>query len=346
MELHFYMILILYANFGNGAETSSFSSFGTKNESTIIDCEHGIFLADSVCLPKIYLKGQVPKVPTRVVSRLEISSIREINDKNMIISLEIYQETLWVDDRMKSSLTENEVVVLNNNMISLIWKPDLWIQNLLNFRLHTILEPTGGLIIMNKKFCKNKDLSLMIVRANSESQTKNCAEIEEDNMKQHLLIMYNMEAQVQLYCNFHFENYPMDTQTCDIVMNSAYPYPGIVDLVFEQGQFGVTNNNLNSDDFQIEVIFHETASPNGINILIRLERRILPFIIKYYLPSIAIAIISLVNYCIPIEATPARVTLLVTQFLTLTNILIYQQVRYTISILSWYSFEFLTNNEN
>ena len=193
---------------------------------------------------------------------------------------------------------------------------------------------------MNKKFCKNKDLSLMIVRANSESQTKNCAEIEEDNMKQHLLIMYNMEAQVQLYCNFHFENYPMDTQTCAFVMDSAYPYPGIINLAFEQGQFGVTNNNLNSDGFQIDVIFQESASPPGIHILIHLERRILPYIIKYYLPSAAIAIISLVNYCIPIEATPARVTLLVTQFLTLANILIYQQVRYTIFIMSCYSYYF------
>ena len=131
----------------------------------------------------------------------------------------------------------------------------------------------------------------------------------------------------------------MDTQTCDFVMNSAYPYPDIVNLSFEQGQFGATNNNINIDDFQIKVIFQDNSSHTGINMLIRLERCVLPFVMKYYMPSIAIAMISLINYCIPIDCTPAIVTLLVMQFLTLTNILIYQQVYFTIFFRPCYSFE-------
>ena len=74
------------------------------------------------------------------------------------------------------------------------------------------------------------------------------------------------------------------------------------------------------------VIFQDNSSPTGIKVLIELERRLLPFILKYYLPAMASAVVSLVNYLIPVDCMPARVSLLVTQFLTLTNILIYQQV--------------------
>ena len=309
---------------GNNAQLSS--SYPME-ETKSIDCEGGTHLADSICIPRNYMKGQVPSIPTVVASRLEISAIRNVDDKKMLITIETYLESLWIDNRLETSLLNNEFVVLNNNLINMIWKPDLWIRNLFSFRVHTILEPTGGLVMMNKKLCKAKDFSLMTVRNISTSRiNKTCEEGMENQINSNLLVMYNMEAQIQIYCNFHFESYPMDTQLCDFVMNSAYPYPDIVNLSFEQGLFGATNNNLNIDDFRIKVIFQDNSSPTGIKVLIELERRLLPFILKYYLPAMAIAVVSLVNYLIPVDCLPARVSLLVTQFLTLTNILIYQQV--------------------
>ena len=327
MKLYFYVISILNLNFlsiGNYAQPSS--SYPME-ETKSIDCEGGTHLADSICIPRNYMKGQVPSIPTVVASRLEISAIRNVDDKKMLITLEIYLESLWIDNRLETSLLNNEFVVLNNNLINMIWKPDLWIRNLFSFRVHTILEPTGGLVMMNKKLCKTKDFSLMTVRNISTTRiNKTCEDGIENEINSNLLVMYNMEAQIQIYCNFHFESYPMDTQLCDFVMNSAYPYPDIVNLSFEQGLFGATNNNLNIDDFRIKVIFQDNSSPTGIKVLIELERRLLPFILKYYLPAMAIAVVSLVNYLIPVDCMPARVSLLVTQFLTLTNILIYQQV--------------------
>ena len=120
----------------------------------------------------------------------------------------------------------------------------------------------------------------------------------------------------------------MDTQHCEFLMNSSYPDPNIVHLLFEQGQFGITNKNVNLDDFKIGATFEDKHTQMGVRVIIKLERCILPFIIRYYLPCMAIAVVSLINFCIPIECVPARVTLLVTQFLTLTNILIAQQVRF------------------
>ena len=287
-------------------------------------CDGGQFLSRSICIPKYYLNGEVPAIPTLVNSRVEINNIREVNDKDMRITLEIYQESLWIDNRIRTSLSPNEVAVLNNNLIKLLWKPDLWIKNLFRFKLHAILEPTGGLVIMNKEFCENEGFTLRAVREKS-SRIKNCS--DQVVTKPNTLVMYNMEAQVELHCNFHFENFPMDTQYCEFSMNSSYPYPDIVHLSFEQGQFGVTNRNLHTDDFMMEVLFQDNTNQTGVKMVIRLERCILPYVIRYYLPCMAIAIVSLINFCIPLECIAARVTLLVTQFLTLTNILISQQVR-------------------
>ena len=87
---------------------------------------------------------------------------------------------------------------------------------------------------------------------------------------------------------------------------------------------GITNKNSNVDDFAIQINFKNNQT--GMHSKIHLKRYILPFVIKYYLPSIAIITVSLISFLISVYSIPARVALLVTQFLTLTNILIAQQV--------------------
>ena len=109
-------------------------------------------------------------------------------------------------------------------------------------------------------------------------------------------------------------------------MDVSYPYPNIVELSIRLGIFGETNQHSHTDDFDIEVTFDFKSNQSGIHSMIKLERRIMPYIIQYYLPCIATVCVSMIGFCISLDSIPARVTLLVTQFLTLTNILISQQV--------------------
>ena len=140
------------------------------------------------------------------------------------------------------------------------------------------------------------------------------------------MVTYNLEAQATVHCNFYFERYPMDTQHCEFTMDGSYPYADIMTLKFEEGHFGVTNNNSNTDDYVIDVTFKENSNGTGIHSIIKMKRCVLPFIIKYYLPCIAILCVSSISFLISLRSVPGRVALLVTQFLTLTNILIAQQV--------------------
>ena len=51
-----------------------------------------------------------------------------------------------------------------------------------------------------------------------------------------------------------------------------------------------------------------------------------PFILRYYLPCVAIVIVTQISFYIPPDAIPGRIGLLITLFLTLMNLLIGEQV--------------------
>ena len=274
------------------------------------ECKNGTLLSSLVCIPEGYLKGEVPDKPTVVRTRIEINNILEVNDKKMRITLDFYQELIWVDNRIRTKLSPGGASVLNNDCINQIWMPDLWIKNLFDFKLLGVLKPTTGLIITVQDRC---------------GAAKHCSN-KNQNLEQDTLVTYNMEAQATIHCNFFFLSYPLDTQYCEFQMDGSYPYPNIVDLSFELGLFGVTNKNNNIDDFKVEITFHDKANQTGIHSIIKLQRSVLPFVIKYYLPCIAIITVSLISFLISVDSTPARVGLLVTQFLTLINILIAMQV--------------------
>ena len=272
-------------------------------------CENGTLIAGNICIPYGYMKGEAPAKPTIIQTKFEIDNIREVNDKEMRITVEFYLELVWKDNRIKTKLLVNETMVLNNKMIESIWKPDLWIKNLHDFKIHNVLEPTSGLMIMNGKNC--------VVSPCTEKGTK-----------QNTIITYNFEAQATIYCNFKFSNYPMDKQSCDLVMGRAYPIPNVVNFAFEIGLFAVTGKNEVLDDFEIKVVFDKVSNQTGIRGTIYLRRNIFPYIIKYYLPCAAIMTMSSLSFFMSKEsgAIIGRMALLVTQFLTLTNILIAQQV--------------------
>ena len=70
-----------------------------------------------------------------------------------------------------------------------------------------------------------------------------------------------------------------------------------------------------------------SSGNNTIGISDVLTHSITPYFFKYYIPSIAIVTISMMGFTMPLSALPERVALLVTQFLTLTELFIHEMVR-------------------
>jgi hypothetical protein len=90
----------MYISFAKTLSIASIPSQTSKNEEMKLNCENGTLLSSSVCIPEGYLKEEVPEIPTVVNTKMEINNIREVNDKKMLITLDFYQELVWVDNRL------------------------------------------------------------------------------------------------------------------------------------------------------------------------------------------------------------------------------------------------------
>ena len=87
----------------------------------------------------------------------------------------------------------------------------------------------------------------------------------------------------------------------------------------ESAGFEVTKTPFNQN-------FTSGTKLHFVGFEIRLKRILSPFIYRYYLPCGAIVMVSQISFIIPLTAIPGRVALVVTQFLTLTNLFIHQMV--------------------
>ena len=305
-------ILALISNVCH-AEMSQEQNLTNENVEYPSICRNGTILGEAACLPSNYLKEDAPERPTVIKTKMEIDNIREINDKEMKIMFELYLELIWADDRI-IPLSTDKPVPLNNKIINKIWKPDLWIKNLYNFKIHTLLESTSGLMIIKENDCEDSTCD------GSESQGK-------------ATVYYNLEAEVSVYCNFNFDGYPMDTQKCDFIMAGSYWLEDVVTFKYEMALFGETEKNVLLDAFDINMIFNPSSNSSelfydSLSSTFILRRNIFPYILKYYLPAAAIVIMSSLSFLVTKDSNAiiGRMAIVVTLILTLTNILIAQQV--------------------
>ena len=85
----------------------------------------------------------------------------------------------------------------------------------------------------------------------------------------------------------------------------------------------VTEDENNDEETEQNTIDEETEQgKNQIGIKIEMNRMLSSFMLEYYMPCIAIVLVSQLSYVIPVTAIPGRVALLVTLFLTLVSLFI------------------------
>lgn len=286
------------------AETAIVNEKFSEVKEHYVDCEGGILLSSSICLPKGYRKGELPTTPLEINTAIEVNNIREIDDKKMTVSLEFHPQLIWAGNRIATNFSEEETrrgKVLNNNNIQNIWKPDLLIENLCYFKQHSVLGDMSGLAIGN-------GLAL--------------------GLKNETVIWYEFSAKASIYCNFEFLKYPMDEQNCNFTIGTTYPSQRTVIFTFRTSVFRFGENTYNTDDFNLNILNVNGNIDNNttFGFTIKMQRRLQPFIMECYFPCIAIVVVSQISFLIPLDTVSGRVALLVTQFLTLTNICIHQQV--------------------
>ena len=133
-----------------------------------------------------------------------------------------------------------------------------------------------------------------------------------------------------LFCDFEFSSIPLDTQVYHFVQSVG---PEGVCLLLPPKLPHKWNHKTNG--YQVSVKQIGTSITTNIDFKngtckcgfdVTLSRMIQPYLFQYYFPSITIVVVSQISFIIPLSAIPGRIGLIVTQFLTLTNIFIHQMV--------------------
>ena len=270
-----------------------------------------------VCIQKDYQKFKPPnaRVPIALVIYDLGTTLTEINEERKTLSLDIQLLLHWEDSRIQGKfLDEMDVHMLPpilKDGTSLIWSPGTEIENL---RKLTFLNDP---IKFNWVF-----LSPAVNSGFNPNST---------------IVNVYIEWHVEISCTFDFSTYPFDDQGCGfriLLWDSNI-------IHVRSGDNPLGDNSLLSDKaiqthgfevwkYSINGTHHPwpgtVFSFGKFGYDIKIRRMFKPYVYQYYIPCALIVIASCLSFIIPISAIPGRVGLVVTQFLTLTNLFINQKV--------------------
>ncbi|XP_053398808.1 glycine receptor subunit alpha-2-like [Mercenaria mercenaria] len=229
--------------------------------------------------------------PVTVLVQLHITNIDSISESNMDYSIGMFLRQTWNDSRLAyKKIPELRSLELDSRLISSIWVPDLFITNEKKAQFHTVTVP-------------NK---LMHIYPEGRVQ-------------------YSIRISATLHCNMDLRKYPLDSQTCYVMMESyGYstdilefrwnPSPVSRDTRLALAQFDLGEmKRFQCDKEYISVTY------TCIMLELKLTRQFGYYITQIYIPSMLIVILSWVSFWLDKEAVPARISLGLLTVLTMTT---------------------------
>ena len=278
--------------------------------------QHNYKSIKGVCIKKDYQMNEPPLkrnlTPLLVLDHM--TKISSINEKGKLLDLDIKMRLMWEDVRIKSRFSDymdfHRLPPITKDGSSLIWVPPTEIENLksLNF-LNDPIKFNWVLLFLSSPELEMFSLNTTLVHA-------------------------FVEWHVTISCEFDFSRYPLDDQTCGFRM---WLYDSMVtyeDMSLER-KLQTWGNATPTHGFEITKLeiqpSVEELPGTGLEFGkfgydLRMKRIVTPFIYQYYLPCGLIVVASCLSFIVPISATPGRIALVVTQFLTLTNLFINEKV--------------------
>ena len=253
-----------------------------------------------------------------------------IDENKNILTLQMHQFMEWEDLRIKSNLSVMQNMEcpecwtkLFPPSVEKIWHPnlDMHIQDLWDWK--SLYDPFW----------------FESVGINRCSWMRNC------NMASNVTHLYAEKSwRANVFCKFDFLLFPLDSQHCKFrqIFQSTSEFVKFFLYPTSKNKF-LVNVTKRVRNWEYRGIgFDITIQPIG-NLIglssewqnltaefgfdIKLRRVVEPYLFQYYFPSAAIVVVSHISFIIPLSSIPGRVGLVVTQFLTLTNIFIHQMVR-------------------
>ena len=286
----------------------------------------------NVCLTKDYSKFDEPNESNRTHLGIVFLNHQAVNvdDKKKEITLEVSALIHWKDERIKAFFSPHR------NYIQL---PPIMPQN--PPRIWTPFTKIEIPNIRNIKYLRNPTVANFRVQQAEHVNGMFKNDLFPSNFP---IVQSYIKWSISIHCQFQFSKFPFDENSCPFVLrfwdtdislgvpkSSWESWKGLKGHK-EKVDFK-EKEQKEADGFKIEVkqIHPSNTSFDGfyftdVELFITIKRQSTKYIYQYYIPCITIVIASSFSFIIPLSAIPGRVALIVTQFLTLTNIFINQIV--------------------
>lgn len=272
------------------------------------DCgDDGTYLDQNICLENGYFKAAPPsQTNTTVHLYFRALHVRDVDDHKKTLTLETKLKEMWLDPRIKANFSKLERYkdLKVSQARNLIWKPSIRIQKMTNRKAmaDSMEEQIFGLF-PDDEFENNGIRVERIVR-----------------------------GRITVYCPpWKLGMYPLDDHSCHLRFFQRAPYnlTFVVssDIKMKQDYIAdgfkvsfstINNNTVDYGDFD--------EREHAFSVLVKLDRKLQPFFISYYFPAIAIVCVSGSGFLLPTNPLTGRIGLGVTNFLTLTHLLIHETV--------------------
>uniref|UniRef100_M4AD71 Glycine receptor, alpha 4b n=1 Tax=Xiphophorus maculatus TaxID=8083 RepID=M4AD71_XIPMA len=230
--------------------------------------------------------------PVNVTCNIFINSFGSITETTMDYRLNVFLRQQWNDPRLAYKEYPDDSLDLDPSMLDSIWKPDLFFANEKGANFHEVTT----------------DNKLLRIFQNGN-------------------VLYSIRLTLTLSCPMDLKNFPMDSQTC-IMQLESFGYT-MNDLIFEWLDVGAVQvaDDLTLPQFVLKeekglgycTKNYNTGKFTCIEVQFYLERQMGYYLIQMYIPSLLTVILSWVSFWINMDAAPARVGLGITTVLTMTT---------------------------
>ncbi|XP_074528392.1 glycine receptor subunit alpha-2-like [Halichoeres trimaculatus] len=230
--------------------------------------------------------------PVNVTCNIFINSFGSITETTMDYRLNVFLRQQWNDPRLAYKEYPDDSLDLDPSMLDSIWKPDLFFANEKGANFHEVTT----------------DNKLLRIFQNGN-------------------VLYSIRLTLTLSCPMDLKNFPMDSQTCTMQLES-FGYT-MNDLIFEWLDVGAVQvaDDLTLPQFVLKeekglgycTKHYNTGKFTCIEVNFYLERQMGYYLIQMYIPSLLTVILSWVSFWINMDAAPARVGLGITTVLTMTT---------------------------
>eukprot|EP00794_Sanderia_malayensis_P019106 gene19106-21022_t len=224
--------------------------------------------------------------PTVITVQLALVALGPISEKTLTLKSDVFLRQFWHDERLNTK--DGKIFNYNVDPTKFIWVPDTFVGNARETKRHKALT---------------------------------------DNIKTRIgpngAVYVSTRLTLECSCQMNLQLYPLDSQECAISLES-YAFTG-KEITFKWKDNSVV---FNSDT--IEVSGYKVLSVKGSTDIIhylgepfpklkatfKIERSFPYFMFHVYIPGALLVALSWSTFYIPATAVPARVTLIVTNFLS------------------------------